>query len=93
LPGFEVINAFSRYGGRKVYVQDKLLEVKDRIAGLLEKDATVYICGRADMAREVRRALMKVVMEMRNWTEEEAERYVMEDMKKAKRLQEDVWSG
>lgn len=33
------------------------------------------------------------VMEMRNWTEEEAERYVMEDMKKSKRLQEDVWSG
>lgn len=93
LPGFEVINAFSRYGGKKVYVQDKLLEVKDRIAGLLEKDATVYICGRADMAREARRALMKVVMEMRNWTEEEAERYVMEDMKNAKRLQEDVWSG
>jgi NADPH-ferrihemoprotein reductase len=93
LPGFEVINAFSRYGGKKVYVQDKLLEVKERIAGLLEKDATVYICGRADMAREVRRALMQVVMEMRNWTEEEAERYVMEDMKNAKRLQEDVWSG
>lgn len=76
-----------------MYVQDKLLEVKDRIAGLLEKDAAVYICGSADMAREVRRALMKVVMEMRNWTEEEAERYVMEDMKKAKRLQEDIWSG
>jgi NADPH-ferrihemoprotein reductase len=93
LPGFEVINAFSRYGEKKVYVQDKLLEVKDRIAGLLEKDTAVYICGNADMAREVRRALMKVVMEMRNWTEEEAERYVMEDMKKAKRLQEDVWSG
>jgi NADPH-ferrihemoprotein reductase len=93
LPGFEVINAFSRYSEKKVYVQDKLLEVKDRIAGLLEKDAAVYICGSADMAREVRRALMKVVMEMRNWTEEEAERYVMEDMKKAKRLQEDVWSG
>jgi NADPH-ferrihemoprotein reductase len=93
LPGFEVINAFSRYGEKKVYVQDKLLEVKNRIAGLLEKDAAVYICGSADMAREVRWALMKVVMEMRNWTEEEAERYVMEDMKKAKRLQEDVWSG
>lgn len=93
LPGFEVINAFSRYGGKKVYVQDKLLEVKDRIAALLEKDATVYICGSADMAREVRRALMAVAMEMRNWTEEEAERYVMEDMKKAKRLQQDVWSG
>ncbi|KAJ5885905.1 uncharacterized protein N7473_008579 [Penicillium subrubescens] len=93
LPGFEVINAFSRYGEKKVYVQEKLLEVKDKIAGLLEKDAAVYICGSEDMAREVRRALMKVVMEMRNWTEEEAERYVMEDMKKAKRLQEDVWSG
>lgn len=93
LPGFEVINAFSRYGENKVYVQDKLVEVRVRIAGLLEKDAAVYICGSADMAREVRRALMKVVMEMRNLTEEEAERYVMEDMKKAKRLQEDVWSG
>lgn len=93
LTGFEIINAFSRSGERKVYVQDKLLEVKDRVAEFLEKDAAVYICGSADMAREVRRVLMKVVMEMRNWTEEEAERYVMEDMKKAKRLQEDVWSG
>ncbi|KAF7115492.1 hypothetical protein CNMCM5793_002450 [Aspergillus hiratsukae] len=93
LPGFEVINAFSRYGERKVYVQDKVLEVKDKIAGLLDKDAAVYICGSADMAKEVRRALMKVLMATRSWTEQEAEQYVMGEMKKAKRLQEDVWSG
>lgn len=36
LPGFELINAFSRHDERKVYVQDKLIEEKEKVAALLE---------------------------------------------------------
>ncbi|KAK5458213.1 hypothetical protein LTS15_004293 [Exophiala xenobiotica] len=92
-PRFEIHPAYSRHGGRKLYVQDLLVQLKDQVAGLLEQDAAFYICGSADMAREVRNRLVEIVAESRKWSEEQAERYVMTDMKKARLLQEDVWSN
>ncbi|GIC94349.1 NADPH cytochrome P450 oxidoreductase family protein [Aspergillus udagawae] len=93
LPGFEFINAFSRHDERKVYVQDKLMEEKEKVAALLEQDAVLYVCGSADMARGVRRALIRLFVEMKGWPEEQAERHVMGEMKKKKQLLEDIWSG
>ncbi|GFF24925.1 NADPH--cytochrome P450 reductase [Aspergillus udagawae] len=93
LPGFEFINAFSRHDERKVYVQDKLMDEKEKIAALLEQDAVLYVCGSADMARGVRRALIRLFVEMKGWPEEQAERHVMGEMKKTKQLLEDIWSG
>lgn len=93
LPGFEFINAFSRHDDRKVYVQDKLMEEKEKVAALLEQDAVLYICGSADMARGVRRALIRLFVEIKGWPEEQAEKHVMGEMKKAKQLLEDIWSG
>ncbi|GFF34922.1 NADPH--cytochrome P450 reductase [Aspergillus udagawae] len=93
LPGFEFINAFSRHDEKKVYVQDKLMDEKEKIAALLEQDAVLYVCGSADMARGVRRALIRLFVEMKGWPEEQAERHVMGEMKKTKQLLEDIWSG
>ncbi|KAF7173003.1 hypothetical protein CNMCM5623_005121 [Aspergillus felis] len=92
LPGFELINAFSRHDERKVYVQDKLMEEKEKVAALLEQDAVLYVCGSADMARGVRRALIRLFVEMKGWPEEQAEKHVTGEMKKAKQLLEDIWS-
>jgi sulfite reductase alpha subunit-like flavoprotein len=74
-------------------VQDLLVELKDQVAALLAQDAAFYICGSSDMAREVRNRLVEIVAESREWSEEEAKRYMMTDMKKARLLQEDVWSN
>jgi NADPH-ferrihemoprotein reductase len=93
LPGFEFINAFSRHDERKVYVQDKLMEEKEKVAALLEQDAVLYVCGSADMAGGVRRALIRLFVEIKGWPEEQAERHVMGEMKKTKQLLEDIWSG
>lgn len=92
LPGFELINAFSRHDERKVYVQDKLIEEKEKVAALLEQDTVLYICGSADMARGVRRALIRLFVEIKGWPKEQAEKHIMGEMKKAKQLLEDIWS-
>lgn len=94
LPGLEIINAFSRLDkNNKIYVQDRLVQNKEKVMELLNQDASVYICGSADMARGVRSALMEVLMDMKGWTQEQAERHIMGEMKRARRLQEDVWSS
>ena len=91
-PQLEVLPAFSRWGER-IYVQDRLLELKDRVALLLERNAVFYICGSADMARCVRNALVKILMSWRGWEEMEAERYIMNEMRRTRTLQEDIWSA
>jgi NADPH-ferrihemoprotein reductase len=91
VPNFEVVPAFSQFGS-KIHVQDLVVDLKDRIVSLLDQSAAVYICGSADMARNVRNTLMKILMDSKGWSEVEAERYIMHELKRAKRFQEDVWS-
>lgn len=94
-PNFRVEPVFSRYpdGGEKRYVQDRLMEVKDLVAELLEQGAAFYICGSAEMARNVRESLVQIVAEWKAWDETQAERYIMGYLKRARLLQEDVWSN
>jgi sulfite reductase alpha subunit-like flavoprotein len=91
LPDFEVVPCFSRYNG-KVYVQDRLVQLKERIVDLMEEDAVVYTCGSAEMARLVRNELTRVLRDGKGWSDVEVERYMV-DMKRSRRLQEDVWSS
>ncbi|KAH7132467.1 cytochrome P450 reductase 2 [Dendryphion nanum] len=51
----EIVTAFSRDGDRKVYVQDRVEEYGAQVLGLLEQGASLYVCGKASMAREVDR--------------------------------------
>ena len=91
LPLLEVVPAFSRHG-EKMYVQDLLWKLRDRVSSLLDDDASLYICGSADMARNVRNKLTTIVADSKSWSEVQAERYLMGELKKARRLQEDVWT-
>jgi NADPH-ferrihemoprotein reductase len=93
LPGLEIHAAFSRHGETKQYVQDKFYTLRKRVTELLEDGAALYICGSADMAREVREVLTKIVAEGFGWDDSKAEKYISGDMKREKRLQEDVWSS
>ena len=83
--------AFSRDGDKKEYVQDRLLQNAVEVYNWLEEGAHVYICGDMNkMARDVQNALVKIVAEQGNLSEEEAQAYV-DNLQKAKRLQLDVY--
>ncbi|KAI1850059.1 hypothetical protein JX265_003433 [Neoarthrinium moseri] len=89
---FEMINAFSREGPKKVYVQHRLKEMAKEINELLEKKAYVYVCGdAANMAREVNTVLAQIIAEQRGVSEAKGEE-IVKNMRAANQYQEDVWS-
>uniref|UniRef100_A0A1I7TWM0 NADPH--hemoprotein reductase n=1 Tax=Caenorhabditis tropicalis TaxID=1561998 RepID=A0A1I7TWM0_9PELO len=84
--------AFSRAQEKKVYVQDRLWETRDRIWTAINAGAHVYICGDArNMARDVQSTLQKIFREIGGKSETEAVSFFKE-MEKTKRYQADVWS-
>jgi len=83
--------AFSRDQPEKVYVQDKMLENGGELFAWLEEGAHFYVCGDASrMAADVHEALISVVKNYGAKTREEAEEYI-ENLKKTKRYQRDVY--
>ncbi|RJE23673.1 hypothetical protein PHISCL_04009 [Aspergillus sclerotialis] len=86
-----IITAFSRVEGQpRVYVQDRVLENSSDIVRFLHSDSTLYICGRAAMAREVEKAVGDVVRKANEWTEEEVDSWT-KTIKRQRKWQEDVW--
>lgn len=83
--------AFSRDQPEKVYVQDKMLEKGAELYAWLEEGAHFYVCGDANrMAADVHEALVNIVENFGAKSREEAEAYV-ENLKKSKRYQRDVY--
>lgn len=83
--------AFSRDQPEKVYVQHKLLERAKEVYAWLQEGAHFYVCGDASrMAHDVHEALLTVVERQGGKTREAAEGY-LEDLKKSKRYQRDVY--
>jgi sulfite reductase (NADPH) flavoprotein alpha-component len=83
--------AFSRDQPEKVYVQDKMLEKGAELYAWLENGAHFYVCGDASrMAADVHEALISIVSNHGGKSREQAEEYV-ENLKKAKRYQRDVY--
>lgn len=83
--------AFSRDQPEKVYVQDKMLEKGSELYAWLEDGAHFYVCGDASrMAADVHEALISIVQNFGSKSREDAEAYV-EDLKKSKRYQRDVY--
>ena len=95
---FRVDVAFSRpqpVNGEKVqkqYVQDLLPQSHNasEVLRLLDSGANFYICGRTQMAREVTKAVVDVLMSGKGRSEEEAWEEV-EGMKRRGKWREDVW--
>ncbi|NYF79664.1 diflavin oxidoreductase [Granulicella arctica] len=83
--------AFSRDQAKKIYVQDRMQERSVELYAWLERGAYFYVCGDATrMAKDVETALLDVIAKGSNGTLEHAAEY-LENMKKQKRYQRDVY--
>lgn len=88
--------AFSRdqieEGEKKVYVQAKLWEQRERVLKILEEDhrSTIYICGAPEMARDVSFCLARMRADATGASDEEGADWVKE-LRRSSRLLEDVW--
>ncbi|KAF3023641.1 hypothetical protein E8E14_013081 [Neopestalotiopsis sp. 37M] len=87
-----VVRAFSRPedGAGKAYVQDKVRELGDDVKRLLAEDASVYICGRVSMAREVEKTISGLWCADKGM-DEAATKDWSNRMKRNRKWQEDVW--
>lgn len=82
--------AFSRDQEEKVYVQHKMLQKADIFYSWLEKGAVVYICGDKRMAQDVESALLQIIEQQGNKSQEEAKEY-LNQLRHEKRYQRDVY--
>ena len=83
--------AFSRDQPEKVYVQDRMIQQAAELYKWLEQGAHFYVCGDANrMAHDVHEALISIVESQAGIAREAAEAYV-ENLKKTKRYQRDVY--
>jgi sulfite reductase (NADPH) flavoprotein alpha-component len=83
--------AWSRDGGEKFYVQDRMREVGRDLWAWLAEGAYVYICGDAKrMAKDVERALVDIVAQFGARSIDEAVAFVAE-LKRIGRYQQDVY--
>ncbi|WP_193214035.1 assimilatory sulfite reductase (NADPH) flavoprotein subunit [Luteolibacter marinus] len=83
--------AFSRDQPEKVYVQDRMRERAKELYGWLQEGAHFYVCGDASrMAADVHEALVSVAESQGALSREAAEAYI-DDLKKSKRYQRDVY--
>lgn len=83
--------AFSRDQPEKIYVQQRMLERARELYAWLEDGAHFYVCGDAGrMAHDVNEALLQIVEKQGGKSRAAAEAYI-EDLKKARRYQRDVY--
>ena len=83
--------AFSRDQPEKIYVQHRIKERGRELYAWLEEGAHFYVCGDASrMAHDVHEALLSIVQTEGSKSPEAAEAY-LEDLKKSKRYQRDVY--
>jgi len=91
----KIVTAFSRQertaDGEKMYVQDRIEEHSEEVCDfLVRRDATFYICGSADMAREVAKRVGTGLKRTREWDDGRLRTW-QEQAKRSNRWQEDVW--
>jgi sulfite reductase (NADPH) flavoprotein alpha-component len=83
--------AFSRDNGRKLYVQDRMLEQAGSFWAWLQEGASVYVCGDASrMAKDVHGTLCRIVQEHGVMSAQGAEEYVAL-LKETHRYHRDVY--
>jgi NADPH-ferrihemoprotein reductase len=89
---FKIVTAFSRMAGQeKKYVQDRVAEEGEEVVRLLEEEgASLYVCGRTVMAKEVGRQVVQAAVRWKGWDTSRAEEWV-EGLKRMGKWREDVW--
>ncbi|KAH7175855.1 hypothetical protein EDB81DRAFT_26705 [Dactylonectria macrodidyma] len=87
----EIITAYSRATDvPKTYVQDRVGEREKDVCELIQNGASVYLCGRASMAREVGKVVEESMKQQNKWSDAEARSWA-ESSKKGNKWLEDVW--
>lgn len=73
-----MVTAFSRLEGQdKLYVQDQIINHKERVWELIQQGAIIYVCGDANhMAPDVRNAFATLYREKAGASEQEAEQWL-----------------
>lgn len=83
--------AFSRDQAEKVYVQHRILENAEQVWQWVQEGAYIYVCGDATrMAKDVHEALVIVAEQQGKMSRDDAEELI-NDLRKAKRYQRDVY--
>jgi sulfite reductase (NADPH) flavoprotein alpha-component len=83
--------AFSRDQAEKVYVQHRMLEKRKEFYQWMEEGAVVYVCGdEKHMARDVHQTILTILEKEGGLTSEQAAVY-LDQMRKQKRYQRDVY--
>nr|ABW86976.1 cytochrome P450 reductase 2 [Curvularia lunata] len=86
----EIVTAFSRYGEKRVYVQDRVAEYGDQVLEMLDIGANLYVCGKAAMSREVDRQIEAAVKRYRGLKDGEVREWV-DGLKRRGKWRADVW--
>lgn len=87
---FKIITAFSRTESTKVYVQDRIQTHCKDVIDLLDESASLFICGRASMSREVGKRIAEAYRTIKGVDDETAHDW-SESLKKKGKWKEDVW--
>ncbi|MFH1344564.1 MAG: flavodoxin domain-containing protein, partial [Pseudomonadota bacterium] len=89
----ELHTAFSRAEGPKTYVQHLVAAQKDRVWGLIEQGAIIYVCGDGGkMEPDVKAALVAIYRERKGADAEAGSRWI-DEMGTSNRYVLDVWAG
>ncbi len=90
----ELVVAFSRQDpAKKVYVQNKMVENREKLWEMLEAGAVIYICGDAGkMAPDVRAELMSIYRDKTGRSQDDADAW-LQDLAAQNRLRLDVWAS
>lgn len=64
--------AFSRDQEHKEYVQQRLLDYKERLMEWLDKGAIIYLCGHNKMGDQVKQTLVQIYMQQKGISEQAA---------------------
>lgn len=83
--------AFSREKVEKVYVQHLLQQNGDELVNIFNKKGILYVCGEAkNMARDVRAAVIDILIKYALYSREAANSFV-EQLEKDERYIQDIW--
>ncbi|KAK2608764.1 hypothetical protein QQS21_002753 [Conoideocrella luteorostrata] len=87
----KVITAFSRSRiDHKYYVQDRVAERRQEVCELLDDRASIYICGRVVMAKQVGEVVWNAMRVHNDWHDTEVKRWA-ESMTRGGKWLQDVW--
>ncbi|KAF2176580.1 cytochrome P450 reductase 2 [Zopfia rhizophila CBS 207.26] len=86
----EIVTAFSRVGEGKTYVQDRVGERGREVLEMLDSGASLYVCGKASMAREVDGRIEEVVKERKGLADAAVKEWT-DGLKRRGKWRADVW--